>query len=106
MNRPGIAAFALGALLAACLTTLVPGARADEPAAAPEVRPASMRCRIFHVDTESTATWETSDRTVEVGQWLGEQEDGGWRLHEVDFEVGQKATGYPQGYVQVCVRPA
>ena len=107
MNRLGIAAFAVGALIAASLATLgVPGARAQEPTAPVETGVTSLRCRVFHVDSESGATWETTDRTVEVGQWVGEQEDGGWRLHDVDFEMGQKATGYPQGYVQVCVRPA
>ena len=48
---------------------------------------------------------ETLDRTTEVGQWIGKQTDEGWALTLMDFEVGQKPTGYPQGYLYLCVGP-
>jgi hypothetical protein len=38
-----------------------------------------------------------------VGQWVGEQEDTGMSLHSVDFEVGQKASNYPQAWLYVCM---
>ena len=66
---------------------------------------AQLRCRVFAVDVERGGAIETSDRTTEIGQWLGRQEDEQWRLHSVDFEMGVKKTGFPQGWVQVCVRP-
>ena len=64
-----------------------------------------LRCRVFAVDVERGGAIETSDRTTEVGQWLGRQEDQNWRLHSMDFEMGMKKTGFPQGWVQVCARP-
>jgi len=60
-------------------------------------------CKLFQTDLQHGAVLETADRTTEIGQWVGEQEDAGWKLHDLDFEVGQKPTGYPQGYVQVCL---
>lgn len=108
MNRLGTSAFALAVLLSAVTVASLRlgGARAEAPTAAPsEIEAPRARCRVFRIDSENGATWDTSDRTIEIGQWVGEQEDQGWLLHDVDFEVGQKATGYPQGYVQVCMRP-
>lgn len=63
-------------------------------------------CRLFLVDVGDSDVLDTSDRTTEVGQWVGDQVDQGMSLHGVDFEVGQKTTGYPQGYVHVCVYPS
>ncbi len=62
-------------------------------------------CRVFETDVRSPTTLDTSDGTTEVGQWVQEQLGDGLALYSVDFEVGQKPTGYPQGYVQVCVYP-
>ena len=62
-------------------------------------------CRLFLLDVSTAAAIDTADRTTEVGQWVGEQVDQGMMLHGVDFEVGQKSTGYPQGYLNVCVYP-
>ena len=33
------------------------------------------------------------------------QEEDDWQLYQVDFETAQKPTGYPQGWVQVCMTP-
>ncbi|MBW1880724.1 MAG: hypothetical protein JRI25_23455 [Deltaproteobacteria bacterium] len=60
-------------------------------------------CKLFETDVGQGAMVETSDRTTEVGQWVAEQEEAGWRLHDLDFEVAQKSTGYPQGFIQVCL---
>lgn len=65
-----------------------------------------LTCRLFLVSPEHRWTLETSDRTHEVGQWIGELEDSGWVLHDTELEIGQKATGYPQGYLHVCMAPA
>ncbi len=100
----------IGAL--AFLGPRIPGAAiAQEPVEAQASEPGEVTtperllCRIFLIDVARGQVVETGDRTTEVGQWVGEQEEEGWRLFGVDFEVGQKATGYPQGYVQVCLQP-
>lgn len=64
-----------------------------------------LLCRLFLVDVRDVDTWDTADRTTEIGQWVGEQTDAGLFLYSLDFEVGQKPTGYPQGYLTVCVYP-
>lgn len=85
----------------------VSAARAQEaPPAAEQEQPLRLLCRIFLLDLDSPPLLETTDRTTEVGQWVGEQQDAGWQLSGIDFEVGQKATGYPQGYAQVCMQGA
>lgn len=67
---------------------------------------APFKCRHFPVDAKDKAvTLETADRTSEIGQWVGDQEDNGWTVYSVDFEVGTKPTGFPQGWVQVCLIP-
>jgi len=75
--------------------------------AAPDIDASGGRlvCRLFLVDVASDGDIDTADRTTEVGQWVGTHVDAGMMLHGVDFEVGQKSTGYPQGYLQVCVYP-
>ena len=103
MYRLGTTVAALLVLAGATGVALsVGGAHAQDPTLP---QPASLRCHIFKIDTESGPTWESMDHTTEIGQWVGAQEAEGWQVDDVDFEVGQKATGYPQGYVQICVRP-
>jgi hypothetical protein len=62
-------------------------------------------CRLFVVDLDKDRSLDTGDRTTEIGKWVGEREDAGWDLQSVDFETGLKATGFPQGWIQVCVSP-
>ncbi len=96
-----VAAFAAGWLFNAG----VPRADAQQPAAGEHAEPAPpprVLCRLFTVRTEAGWTVDTSDRTTEIGQWLGEMEESGWVLQGMDFEIGQKPTGYPQAWVQVC----
>jgi len=69
-----------------------------------EVRPPAHRCGVFEVDVSRRSVVETSDPTTEVGQWIAEQR--GWVVDTLDFEVGQKPTDYPQGWMQVCLVPA
>ena len=115
MDRSKITTLALTALCLAqgawiAATHLLGDARAQDPAPATlmdpppaEARASSLLCRLFDTGVASGSMIESADRTTEVGQWVGEQQDDGWRLFSVDFEVGQKATGYPQGYLQVCL---
>lgn len=65
----------------------------------------SLKCKGFNSDLGKSEqpTIDTSDRLTEVGQWVGEQEDTGMSLHSVDFEVGQKASNYPQAWLYVCM---
>ncbi len=62
-------------------------------------------CKYFEVDLSNPQVLETADRTSEVGQWIGTREDDGWMLYTVDFETARKVTGYPQGWLQVCLYP-
>ena len=95
---------------AGVLTSHVLSAQAQEPEAvgvqvAVAPPPSRLTCRLFVVQPDHRWTLETSDRTNEVGQWVGEMEEGGWVLHTTDMEVGQKSTGYPQGYLHLCMAP-
>lgn len=116
MDRTRITTLALVATCLAQGAWIVSGqlfapARAQDPASAdsaPERQPLAdapkaLTCRLFGADVASGSTIDSADRTTEVGQWVGERQDEGWRLFAVDFEVGQKATGYPQGHLQVCL---
>jgi hypothetical protein len=78
-----------------------PEARAQEPTAG---RPKLM-CRYFSFDLKSPPSYDTSDRTTEIGQWVGAREDEGWYLYGIDFETAQKPTGFPEGWAQVCMYP-
>ena len=111
--RSKMTTFGIGFLCVFQLTWLwlaggQPNAFAQE-AETPEALPKSFVqvCRAFTASLdEQSAAIDTGDRLTEIGQWVGEHEDKGFRLHNVDFEVGQKRTGYPQGWVYVCVTPA
>lgn len=62
------------------------------------------KCRLFALDdVEKDRELSTDDRSTEVGQWVAAREGEGWTLVGIDFEIGQKATGYPQAWQQVCV---
>lgn len=80
---------------------MLPGsAHAQEPAPA-ATAPAS--CRVFAVElVPGGFDIDLADRTTEIGRWVRERADEGGNVTEVDFEVGQKSTGYPQGWVQIC----
>ncbi len=65
--------------------------------------PGELHCRMFSVAVEDGARLETEDRTSEVGQWLEAERPRGWRVHTVDFEVAQKPSGFPMGFVAVCL---
>ncbi len=62
-------------------------------------------CRLFPVSLEDGqgGYFETSDRTSPIGEWLGSMENMGWTVHSMDFEMGQRATGFPMAQVMVCV---
>jgi hypothetical protein len=78
-------------------------ADAQEPPAPIAAAPV-QRCHLFTIaDLDKDREFITSDRTSEVGQWIGAREAEGWLLSDIDFEVGQKPTGYPQGYLHVCM---
>lgn len=89
--------------------SLAPTALADEPDTPPEVEPfydpPRLYCRPFRVPLEGApAAIETNDATTEIGQWL-QKEEASYELFSVDFEIGQKATGYPEGWAYVCLSP-
>ena len=62
-----------------------------------------LKCRTF--PTEAGAEIDTRDSASELGRWVIDLEDRGWSVHEIDWEVGQKPTGFPQGYTHVCMTP-
>lgn len=63
-----------------------------------------MKCRAF--PTDAGAEIDTRDAATELGRWVMKLEDQGWVVQGIDWEIGQKATGYPQGYTHVCLTPA
>ncbi|MBN1335681.1 MAG: hypothetical protein JXB39_06945 [Deltaproteobacteria bacterium] len=62
-------------------------------------------CRTFAITVEDGqgGYFVTSDRTGPVGEWVGARVDEGWRVDAVDYEVGQRVTGYAEHRVMVCV---
>ncbi len=75
-----------------------PAALAAEPAAADRL------CRMFNHPLVGDYVLDTSDATSEAGRWVAERRAAGWQVADVDFEVGQKQSGYPAGYVHVCLQ--
>jgi len=63
-------------------------------------------CQVFATDLRNPTPIDTADATTEIGQWVTQWVGQGYALFNLDFEVGSKSTGYPQGYVQVCMYPA
>ena len=77
---------------------------ADPPApGAAIVAETRLKCRTFPTDLGSEV--DTRDTSTDLGRWVIELEDRGWIVHTIDWEVGQKPTGYPQGYSHVCLTP-
>lgn len=74
---------------------------AEEPSSATEI--GEQICRTFKVDLDTSTLIETGSRTNEIGQWVMAQQPDGWRLKQTDLAVGQRPTGYPQGYLLVCL---
>lgn len=73
-------------------------AHAEEPS-----KDQARLCRIFKQNLEGTPMYDTSDRTSEIGQWVGEKRTNGWRVADSDFAITPKSNGFPQGYVHVCL---
>lgn len=63
----------------------------------------NIECRTFQRDLGDSVL-QTRDQTTPVGQWIGEHP--GWSVQSIDFEIGQKPTGYQQGWVHVCIEDA
>lgn len=99
-NRIVIGAAGLVGLVAVAWVQV--GASAEPgPAQAPALP--RVRCKVF--PTEIGAMIDTRDASQELGQWVLSQEDQGWAVRDVRWEVGQKPTGYAQGYTHVCMEP-
>ncbi len=96
-SLPVLAAVAIAALALAA-TRLAPTAAAERAEPAGDVR-----CRIFAVPLDTPWTLDTSDGTSEIGQWVASEKARGAAVVSTDFETAQRVSGYPTGYVQVCV---
>ena len=70
---------------------------------APDPGPKRLRCRSFA--TEPGAAVDTRDASTELGRWVLGLEDQGWQIATVDFTVGEKPTGYAQGWTHACLEP-
>ena len=67
--------------------------------------PPRLLCKMFNMPLEGAGSmFETNDLNTEIGRWIQSEEDL-YDLFSIDFEVGQKPTGYPQGFAQVCLSP-
>lgn len=62
-----------------------------------------MLCRTFKQPLDDDIRLDTSDGTSEIGRWVGERRVDGWSVHTVDLEVAPSQTGFPKGWVQVCL---
>jgi hypothetical protein len=93
------AAVAAAALFVVGVLWSAPVRGADPAAPVPR-----LKCRAF--PTEAGAEVDTRDAATDLGRWVMQHEDQGWVVHGVEWEIGQKATGYPQGYTHVCLTPA
>lgn len=85
-----------GATIAAALL----GEREGHAAAEMGLR---LKCRAFPVAADSEI--DTREPSSELGQWVLDHEDRGWKVQSVDWEIGQKPTGFPQGWAHVCLTP-
>jgi len=108
-----------GSLIAPAYATDPPATAPDASATADASRPPAMDdgatvgassgqlvCQVFATDVRTPTPIDTADATTEIGQWVSQWVAQGYALFNLDFEVGSKSTGYPQGYVQVCMYPA
>ncbi len=67
--------------------------------------PPRLLCKMFTVPLQGAGSmFETNDLNTEIGRWIQSEEDL-YDLFSIDFEIGQKPTGYAQGYAQVCLSP-
>jgi hypothetical protein len=67
-------------------------------------------CRTFPVELregadELSSGFDTADATHPIGAWVQDMSERGWQLASVQLAVGQKPTGFPIGYQQVCITP-
>ncbi|MBX2796676.1 MAG: hypothetical protein KTR31_03370 [Myxococcales bacterium] len=97
----------LWAAIATGVTFAAPGDDAEaqlatEPSAR-AVAPERFHCKIFR--TPLDAAVDTRDHSTDLGRWVMDQEARGWAVQGVDFEVGQKPTGFAEGFVQICMTP-
>ena len=73
-----------------------------EPQEAPTPISPPMRCRAFMVPVAEPEL-DTTDLHTEAGKWTADREAEGWVLFNIDFEMGQKPTGYPTAWWQICL---
>lgn len=64
--------------------------------------PFQLLCKTFAIDGPG-ASFTLPDSGSEAGQWA--QSHPEMYPYTVDYEAVQKATGYPQHLVQVCLAP-
>jgi hypothetical protein len=89
--------------IALALATLGAGWAAGADGGSPEPVVPRLKCRSF--PTDPGAEIDTRDPATEIGRWVISLEDRGWEVADVDWEIGQKPTGFPQGYTHVCMEP-
>ncbi len=97
------------------VAALIVGAAGTAVAAGPFHSSASdigdrLVCRTFSVELregadELSTGFDTADTAHPIGAWVQEMSERGWRIASVQLAVGQKPTGFPTGYQQVCVTP-
>jgi len=76
---------------------------ADDPlATTTDATPYKLVCRTFELDGSNTEI-SIPGSDSEPGRWAMENSE--LYTYTVDFEAVQKATGYPQHLVQVCLAP-
>lgn len=83
----------------------VVGLAAGAMAAKAEVsRARDLRCATFPASLDAQLDIDTRDASTDLGRWVAARRAEGADVDGIDFEVGTKPTGYPVGFVHVCMR--
>lgn len=65
--------------------------------------PGRLRCQAFVTDLPGTAITIPGGDTP-AGRWV-RQNQSDWQPYTVNLVTAQKPTGYPQGWLHVCLSP-
>lgn len=110
MSKPGgiAAGIGLGIAIGVCIASVGlawadPGGDVDAGEVDGSIARARLKCRTF--PTDIGAEVDTRDAGTPLGVWVLGLEDRGWQVATVQWEVGQKPTGFAQGYTHVCLAP-
>jgi hypothetical protein len=65
--------------------------------------PGRLRCKAFPHPLDGTE-FELPGTSSDAGLWV-QGYAVSWQIYTTELVVGQKSTGFPQGWLHVCLRP-